>query len=95
MCLQINANSGIANNEHLMYFHFAGRLLGKALFDGQIVPSHLVSPLYKVGAVRMTTFSRQQHIYGSKVFLMLKKYVFSLSLIFTYVVVHSCYWVGQ
>ncbi len=49
MCLQINSNSGIANSQHLLYFHFAGRLLGKALFDGQIVPTHLVSPLYKVG----------------------------------------------
>ncbi|CAE7804785.1 Nedd4, partial [Symbiodinium microadriaticum] len=47
MCMQINANSGIANEYHLRYFHFAGRVLGKALMDGHITPVHLVAPLYK------------------------------------------------
>ncbi|KAJ8601017.1 hypothetical protein CTAYLR_007955 [Chrysophaeum taylorii] len=47
MCMQINPSSGIANDEHLRYFHFTGRLLGKALFDRQIVSGHLVRPLYK------------------------------------------------
>mmetsp|Transcript_6152 Transcript_6152/g.19456 ORF Transcript_6152/g.19456 Transcript_6152/m.19456 type:complete len:732 (-) Transcript_6152:438-2633(-) len=47
MCMQINPSSGIANDEHLRYFHFTGRLLGKALFDRQIVAGHLVRPLYK------------------------------------------------
>jgi len=47
MCMQINSASGVANDEHLRYFHFAGRLLGKALFDRQIVSGHLVRPLYK------------------------------------------------
>lgn len=46
MCMQINPSSGIANDEHLRYFHFTGRLLGKALFDRQIVAGHLVRPLY-------------------------------------------------
>lgn len=47
MCMQINPNSGIANEFHLRYFHMAGRILGKALMDGQITPVHLVQPLYK------------------------------------------------
>jgi hypothetical protein len=47
MCMQINPNSGIANEYHLKYFHFAGRVLGKALMDGHITPVHLVAPLYK------------------------------------------------
>mmetsp|Transcript_16898 Transcript_16898/g.25462 ORF Transcript_16898/g.25462 Transcript_16898/m.25462 type:complete len:690 (+) Transcript_16898:303-2372(+) len=47
MCMQVNPNSGIANEYHLRYFHFAGRVLGKALMDGQITPVHLVQPLYK------------------------------------------------
>jgi len=47
MCMQINPSSGIANDEHLRYFHFTGRILGKALFDRQIVSGHLVRPLYK------------------------------------------------
>ena len=48
MCMQINASSGIANEFHLRYFHMVGRLMGKALMDGQITPVHLVQPLYKV-----------------------------------------------
>jgi len=47
MCMQINPNSGITNEFHLRYFHMAGRILGKALMDGQITPVHLVQPLYK------------------------------------------------
>lgn len=47
MCMQINPNSGITNENHLRYFHMVGRLLGKALMDNQIVPVHLVRPLYK------------------------------------------------
>eukprot|EP00941_MAST-03F_sp_MAST-3F-sp1_P003148 g3148.t1 len=47
LCYQINPNSGIANDLHLQYFRFAGRLIGKALFDRHIVPAHLTLPLYK------------------------------------------------
>jgi HECT-domain (ubiquitin-transferase) len=43
MCMQINPSSGVANDEHLQFFHFAGRLLAKALFDGQLISAHLVS----------------------------------------------------
>ena len=44
---QINRDSGIANGNHLVYFRFAGRLIAKALFDGQLIKPHLVRPLYK------------------------------------------------
>jgi len=47
MCMQVNPNSGIANDFHLRYFHMCGRILGKALMDGQITPVHLVQPMYK------------------------------------------------
>lgn len=47
MCMQINANSGIANEFHLRYFHAVGRILGKALMDQQITPVHLIQPMYK------------------------------------------------
>ena len=47
MCMQINPMSGFCNEEHLRYFHFCGRLFGKALFDRQIVNAHLVQNLYK------------------------------------------------
>jgi len=44
----INESSAIANDGHLHYFHFAGRLLGKALFSGQLVDAHLARPLFKM-----------------------------------------------
>jgi E3 ubiquitin-protein ligase NEDD4 len=47
MCMKINPASDIANEQHLRYFKMTGRLLGKALMDGQLVPVHLVRPLYK------------------------------------------------
>ncbi len=44
---QINPASGVANSQHLQLFHFAGRFLGKALFDRQVVSAHLTTPLLK------------------------------------------------
>jgi len=44
---QINPSSGLANELHLLYFRFAGRVFGKALLDGHVVPVHLTQPLYK------------------------------------------------
>ena len=44
---QINSMSGMANEEHLRYFHFAGRLFGKALLDGQTINCFLTLPLLK------------------------------------------------
>ncbi len=47
VCYQLNPNSGIANEVHLQYFRFVGRLLGKALYDGHTLSAHLAQPLYK------------------------------------------------
>lgn len=47
MCMQINAASGMVEAHHDRYFRFLGRLLGKALLDGQIVRHHLVRPVMK------------------------------------------------
>uniref|UniRef100_A0A6T5VL12 HECT-type E3 ubiquitin transferase n=1 Tax=Leptocylindrus aporus TaxID=1398097 RepID=A0A6T5VL12_9STRA len=48
MCLQINPSSGLLNDEHLDYFRFFGRIMGKALFDRQLLPTaHLVRHMYK------------------------------------------------
>lgn len=44
----INPSSDVANEHHLHYFHFAGRLLGKALFSGQLVDAHLARPILKL-----------------------------------------------
>jgi E3 ubiquitin-protein ligase NEDD4 len=32
---------------HLVYYRFAGRILGRALFDGRVIKGHLVRTLYK------------------------------------------------
>jgi len=45
--LQFNPDSGIANADHLTYYYTAGRLMGKALFEGQLVTAHLTPNLYK------------------------------------------------
>jgi len=47
MCMQINPASGLINEEHLVYFRFLGRIMGKALFDRQLVAGHMVRHLYK------------------------------------------------
>jgi E3 ubiquitin-protein ligase NEDD4 len=33
--------------DHLIYFRFLGRVVGRALFDGQIIKGHMVRMLYK------------------------------------------------
>lgn len=50
---QPNPNS-VYQTEHLSYFKFVGRVLGKALFDGQLLDVHFTRSFYK-------------HILGAKV----------------------------
>jgi E3 ubiquitin-protein ligase NEDD4 len=46
--MTINPASGTAvPDEHLVYFRFLGRVLGRALFDRQLVKGHMVRHLYK------------------------------------------------
>merc|ERR1712071_409902 len=48
MSMQINPASEISCPEdHLNYFRFLGRVMGKALFDRQLVAGHMVRHLYK------------------------------------------------
>eukprot|EP00584_Thalassiosira_punctigera_P009619 CAMPEP_0172546206 /NCGR_PEP_ID=MMETSP1067-20121228/16000_1 /TAXON_ID=265564 ORGANISM="Thalassiosira punctigera, Strain Tpunct2005C2" /NCGR_SAMPLE_ID=MMETSP1067 /ASSEMBLY_ACC=CAM_ASM_000444 /LENGTH=894 /DNA_ID=CAMNT_0013333099 /DNA_START=107 /DNA_END=2791 /DNA_ORIENTATION=+ len=48
MAMRINPASEISCPEdHLIYFRFLGRVMGKALFDGQLVSGHMVRHLYK------------------------------------------------
>eukprot|EP00919_Chromeraceae_sp_WS-2016_P019408 GHVR01046231.1.p1 GENE.GHVR01046231.1~~GHVR01046231.1.p1 ORF type:complete len:572 (-),score=96.33 GHVR01046231.1:34-1749(-) len=44
---QINQHSWI-NEDHLDYFYFAGRVIGKAIFDRQIIKCALSRPMYKL-----------------------------------------------
>ena len=48
---QPNPNSHI-NQDHLQYFRFVGRIVGKAICDGQLISAHFVRSFYKacVGA---------------------------------------------
>ncbi|XP_003701779.1 SMAD specific E3 ubiquitin protein ligase isoform X3 [Megachile rotundata] len=45
--LQINPDSGI-NPEHLSYFHFAGRIIGIAVFHGHHIDGGFTTPFYKM-----------------------------------------------
>jgi len=48
MCMHINPASEITCPEdHLAYFRFIGRVMGKAMFDRQLVKSHMARHLYK------------------------------------------------
>jgi len=48
MCMQINPASEIScPDDHLIYFRFIGRVMGKAMFDRQLVKGHMVKHLYK------------------------------------------------
>jgi len=44
---QINELSGLLNPQHKNWFHFTGRMMGKALFDGMALSAPLVRSLYK------------------------------------------------
>jgi len=45
-CYQPNPNS-VINPEHLSYFRFVGRLVGKALFDEVLLNAYFTRPIYK------------------------------------------------
>ena len=48
MHMRINPASKVScPQDHLIYFRFLGRVLGKALFEGQLVAGHMVQYLYK------------------------------------------------
>ncbi|XP_026277056.1 E3 ubiquitin-protein ligase SMURF2 isoform X1 [Frankliniella occidentalis] len=45
--LQINPDSSV-NPEHLSYFHFAGRIIGIAVFHGHYIDGGFTTPFYKM-----------------------------------------------
>ncbi|GAX21855.1 E3 ubiquitin-protein ligase NEDD4 [Fistulifera solaris] len=47
-CVNINPSSGLSCPEdHLIYFRFLGRVIGRALFDRQLIKGHMVQSIYK------------------------------------------------
>lgn len=48
MCMTINPASNIScPDDHLVYFRFLGRVMGRALFDRQLIKGHMVRHYYK------------------------------------------------
>jgi len=45
--LQINPWSGMIHTDHLEWFRFMGRVMGKALFDGRTIPNQIIPYIYK------------------------------------------------
>ncbi|RRT80048.1 hypothetical protein B296_00004235 [Ensete ventricosum] len=81
---QPNPNS-VYQTEHLSYFKFVGRVVGKALFDGQLLDVHFTRSFYKhilgvkvtyhdIEAVPLEGFSALQGISGSQRFQIHKAY---------------------
>lgn len=46
--LQINAYSGMCNEEHLRYFKFIGRVAGMAVYHGKLLDAFFIRPFYKM-----------------------------------------------
>jgi len=47
-CVTINPSSSVScPDDHLVYFRFLGRVIGRALFDRQLIKGHMVRHLYK------------------------------------------------
>ncbi|KAL5964640.1 E3 ubiquitin-protein ligase NEDD4-like, partial [Taenia solium] len=46
--LQINPLSGLANENHLRYFKFIGRVCGMAVYHGKLVDGFFIRPFYKM-----------------------------------------------
>jgi len=47
MSMTINPASEFCCEDHLVYYRFLGRVMGKAMFDRQLVNGHMVKHLYK------------------------------------------------
>uniref|UniRef100_A0AAF5Q0H4 E3 ubiquitin-protein ligase n=1 Tax=Wuchereria bancrofti TaxID=6293 RepID=A0AAF5Q0H4_WUCBA len=46
--LQINPHSETCNPEHLLYFHFIGRVIGIAIYHGKLLDAFFIRPFYKM-----------------------------------------------
>jgi len=62
MLMEINPASEFCCEDHLKYFRFLGRLMGRSLFDQQLVPCHMVQCLYKHILGWPVTFEDLKHL---------------------------------
>ena len=75
MLMRINPASEVSCPEdHLIYFRFLGRVLGKAMFEGQIVSGHMVQYLYKYMLGWPITFDDLESV-DSSLYENLKKFL--------------------
>lgn len=59
---QINPLSGVAQPNHLLYFHCLGRVMGRALLTQQVMPAPLTRPIYKHLLGYPVTFNDLQYV---------------------------------
>lgn len=86
--LALNDNSeAVIGSEHLMYFHAAGRFIGRALLEGTAVGFHLATPLLKLILGLPLTFGDLEHfdpeVYRSLLWLLENNGVDALGLDFS------------
>ncbi|CAJ1948129.1 unnamed protein product [Cylindrotheca closterium] len=62
MSMTINPNSDFCCEDHLVYYRFLGRVMGKAMFDRQLVCGHMVKHLYKHMLAWPIQFKDLEHI---------------------------------
>jgi len=62
MSMTINPNSDVCCEDDLVYFRFLGRVMGKAMFDRQLVCGHMVKHLYKHILAWPIQFKDLEHI---------------------------------
>merc|ERR1711865_867797 len=75
MSMTINGASHIScPDDHLIYFRFLGRVMGRALFDQQLIKGHMVRHLYKHILGWPVTFNDLELI-DEQYFLNMKKLV--------------------
>ncbi|XP_013384362.1 E3 ubiquitin-protein ligase NEDD4 [Lingula anatina] len=60
--LQINPLSGLANEEHLSYFKFIGRIAGMAVFHGKLLDAFFIRPFYKMMLGRAITLHDMESV---------------------------------
>ncbi|CAL1526012.1 unnamed protein product [Lymnaea stagnalis] len=62
--LQINALSGLLNEEHLdlQYFEFVGRIAGMAVFHGKLLDAFFIRPFYKMMLKKAITLNDMESV---------------------------------
>ena len=55
-------SQSFVNPDHLNFFKFIGRMIGKALFDGHLLECYFSKPLYKMMVGQDITFEDQQDL---------------------------------